>query len=229
MRRYLILLLLLTIPLVCRGDGWFYGSAAGETPACDVLLCGDMEGTGAENGWAGSGDGYDFDFSTSGLSLEGSQCLRLDSSSDTATGSFSSASEVWGKFMWRTTADSAYIDVFKLRASTTVCATVYDGGTNLDWEFGTASGSSTFNKAADTTYYVWFHYKKETSGDGLWEVFISTNTTKPETRTLGASGGPGGSSTSNVDNIWFARSTGSGYNYYDDIWVSNSSTGWETW
>lgn len=28
MRRYLILLLLLTIPLVCRGDGWFYGSAA---------------------------------------------------------------------------------------------------------------------------------------------------------------------------------------------------------
>jgi len=45
----------------------------------------------------------------------------------------------------------------------------------------------------------------------------------------GASGGPSGSSTSNVDNILFDRSTGSGYNYYDDVWISDSDTGWETW
>lgn len=34
MRRYLILLLLLIVPLVCRGDGWFYGGVA--APAGDT-------------------------------------------------------------------------------------------------------------------------------------------------------------------------------------------------
>lgn len=34
MRRFLILLLLLTIPLVCRGDGWFYGGVAASGGSC---------------------------------------------------------------------------------------------------------------------------------------------------------------------------------------------------
>jgi len=226
MKRILILAILLMSSLAWAGSTTVVvgqGGGGEPPPSCDVLLCGDFEGTGAEAGWSGSGNGYDFDYSTTGLSMEGDECLRLDSSSDTATGSFTSKSEVWGKFMWRTSADTAEIDIFKLRSSTTVVATLYAGTTYLEGENGSDWGATSLDKAANTTYYVWFYYVASST----WDVYVSTNTTQPDSPTLRLNGA--GISASAVDNIWFSRSTGTGYNYYDDVWISDSSTGWATW
>lgn len=128
--------------------------------------------------------------------------------------------------MWRTSADTDWIDIFKLRNGSTVVATMYDGSPYLAFENGTDEGSSSLNKAANTTYYVWFYFRSNYLGYGTWDVYVSTTTTEPETPTCRLNGS--GISSSSVDNIWFSRSTGSGYNYYDSVWISDSDTGWAT-
>ena len=146
----------------------------------------NFEGAGYENAWTESVGSPNEDFSTTGLSLEGSQCLYLANAAGAieAYTSFTASSKAYAFCMVRfedlpTLADKTVLafgngtDHVDLTFSITPCQSkLYSGGEDVS-----AVGSGSF--VADTTYYFWFEYEAGTGANGVLRFYYSLTATKP--------------------------------------------------
>lgn len=137
--------------------------------------------TGYENGgWSTSGGSPNPVYSTSGLSLEGSQCLRLNQSSATLVGL--NKSDLYGFMKLRILAHNASIGgrAFAIFYNSTPQFQVgIDGSRQLFISHGSQSATASATFSDTTTYFVWFEYHKGTGANGTASAAISTTSTKP--------------------------------------------------
>lgn len=232
----LIFLAVCTIPLLASLPvQWLAQQAANPTVAsggggsADVTENFETPTTGYENSWTTVTGTPNPVQSTSGLSLEGSQCLSVPSES--------AACQLYTAF---SASDKAYA-FFELRFST-----LPGGGDTTQFGFGNgtdimiaasqggvgefklysagedafASGSAA--NATGTTYYIWLEYEKGTGANGVFRLYRSTDTTKP--------GSPDAAITTSNDTIQVSRfylgndwSGNAGNFYIDKLRISRTT------
>lgn len=195
-------------------------AAAGIT----YLIEENFEGSGVPSNWY-DGGGLP-DTSTSGLSMEGSECVSNVSGAKVLIAAYPtpfSEAEIWIRFRVRFTEDTAGY----------FCR-VYDGSLNqrgyiyrhTDGTIFVGNGSNQTNTVAatviDTTYWVWFRYKKGTGANGEAEVWFSTTSTKPGAGNYNAAVS-GGESTQNAGSVSFENNGGAIENYFDEVRIAASS------
>lgn len=143
--------------------------------------------TGYDNaGWAETKTGIvDEDYSTAGLSLEGSQCLRLAAANQTAytaSPTFTALGEVWFYSLFRLVSiTTANLVFFCLRDASLLAVRVRVSNTGL---LGLVfTGATTVTAAVaislNTTYHFWVYYKKGTGSNAIARVAWSTDGIKP--------------------------------------------------
>ncbi|CAB4211847.1 Fibronectin type III [uncultured Caudovirales phage] len=206
-----------------------YGSEAcsadqtATTAAAGALLYETFEGSGyAATGWTTTGT-VDADYSTTGLSLEGSQALSLSTASTATNTLASSYNEVWFKTMFRTTYGSNGNDVLKFYNSSNVAVgALYLASNTIHIEHGTRDVASSV-LAANTTYYVWIHLTQAAT-TGVLDLYVSTTSTMPGTPTTTIANGTSNSTVNKV--ILYS---GNGGTYFDHVWLNNTNTGFSAW
>lgn len=191
----------------------------------------NFEGTGYELTWVEESGDANPDQSTSGLSLESSQCLYIDGNSN--------AEETYLAF---TASDTAYLYMlfrFEDLNTGTRQQWAFKNGTTLLCNIGCSTGPVQWKindnhsvtdtgsgASVDTTYHVWFEYEKGTGSDAKIRFYFSTDGTKPgsadceittSTETLQANRlylGTWGSLGGNMyfDKVRFSRTTAFGSN-----------------
>jgi hypothetical protein len=141
------------------------------------IVCQNFEAVGYDNGetWSDSGANPNYTVNA----LRGSQSCLLASSGNWARPEFASQSEVWGFFRFSSSDVSTDCDIFRLRQSTTNRLVISVNNSNIILTHGSASDTGATTLSVDTTYFVWFHYKKGTGADGEGNLWISTSVTKP--------------------------------------------------
>ena len=161
-------------------------SGGGGGGGADVTEHVETPPTGYEHSWTVTFGSPNPVQSTSGLSLEGSQCCNVTAEAG--------AEELYVSF---TASDKAYA-FFELRFSTLPSGAdrtqfgfsngtdqadaesqgdvsefkIYSGGGDA-----TASGSAA--NATGTTYFIWFEYEKGTGANGVLRLYRNTTSTKP--------------------------------------------------
>lgn len=167
------------------------------------------------------------DMSTAGLSLQGSQCLRVEMAAQSGRAEctpFTSSGEVWLYFLFRP----------EVAASSTIM-TIQDASVlNLRMRFtstgalqlvGVGSLTAPAPLPLNQTYHVWMHYKKGTGADAVGSLAWSTDGIRPDS---GANflGGTTGTFTNNADRLAVAQVTSfTGTWNIDKIRVSSSEIG----
>lgn len=196
MKRILIFILL-TICFCARsanvtnfiaGNGIPGGSAITSTASggggggYTYFLTENFEATGYDTaGWSTFGGTPDPDYSTSGLSLEGSQCLHLNAAASQIS---INKSDIYGYFQIRILTHTASVgtrQIFIGYNSTAQFGVGIDGTRHLYVSHGNGGPQqSTSDTVSDTTTYnVWFEYHKGTGANGTASACFSTTTTKP--------------------------------------------------
>ncbi len=202
--------------------------------AATYLLNETFEGTGYDNGqsitFTPTGT-VDEDFSTSGLNLEGSQCLKLDGTSADSyiiSSTFPSTySPAWATFQFRAASlpNSAGRTIFTFRNSTTTLLQIWFNNTGtLSAKQGSGTTATTSGTLSiNTTYYIKVKYVAG-SGNGVATVAFSSNTIFPTS-------GPNyaecidGTSTLGMNNIslWSDNSATNGVIlYFDSLLVDDA-------
>lgn len=233
----LLCLTALLLTLACSGQGVRPGllAASRRVASAGADVTENFEATGYDVTWTEAVGNPAEDTATTGLSLEGSQCVYLTTESAAAEAytSFTASDNVYVFFQFRfnnLNTGGARTQFYIADSSGNQLATVamnngptqpriYDGGeTSFD------DGSDTF--AADTTYYAWLEYTKGTGANATQRFYTSTTTTKPgitdcqitnsNDTTQGARFGIGGSLTLAgdyyVDKVRVSRTTPFGSN-----------------
>lgn len=194
----------------------------GQTTATSqvVAYTQDMEGTGTPTNWTDT-NSPDWDFSTSGLSLESSECLQFADESNESTiydPSYNEDEYYW-TFWWRATALLAAnggneFVIYVRDSSNGILGYLLwedsDEGLDCVAVGGTLDGSST-TVSADTTYKIKVYYKVGSGAnaefrawlwnDSSWDVMCASTD---------------GTDTDNIDHIRFRNAnTGTEDQYYD--------------
>jgi hypothetical protein len=199
--------------------GQLIGSAA-----AGYLFTENFEATGFDTaGWAKLGTGtINEDYSTAGLGMEGSQCLRIQAvTSQTPNltwGTFTPSGEVWFYMLYRLVSITTSSVVFlTIRDSAGLTVRVRMGSTGLFGllTLGVAVVNATVAINPNTTYHVWVHYKKGTGTNAIARMAWSTDGIKP------TSGSQfieilTGTSLVNVDRIAIGNSVAHGKEYIMD-------------
>lgn len=166
-------------------------AAGGGTHTGDLVTETFETNPGYDMGWSGiSGTGtLDPDYSTTGLSLEGSECCHLvyDNNQRYITldlGAAVALTQFWGRVRVRITTDAGTDCIFL-----SVRDTANGGQAGLRVASNeqmvlamtnAVSGATTDSLAVDTSYYVWFYWKQSSgANDGISRVAFSTDTTRP--------------------------------------------------
>jgi hypothetical protein len=147
-----------------------------------------FEGTGFDNSeafWYPEANA-DEDFSTSGLSLDGSQCLELDATTTIAScrayNAFTRKTACYFFFKYRTkvlpTTVSTIARIEDGFDTLAICYILSSGA--LYVKNGSASAvQTTSTLSVDTTYYIWINYASGTGVNGVATVGFSSNGTRP--------------------------------------------------
>jgi Viral BACON domain len=204
-----------------------------------VVLYETLEGTGyVTSPWTKVVSGsslVDEDYSSSGLGMSGDQVLRIfkNSSSDSSyiEKMFSSSqSELWGKFLWRCTKDLSGgadgILVLRNSANSSFVGTVHINlGRIYAYYAPSTQSTNYYNYSANTTYYIWWHWKQSTK---TMDVYVNTSNSRPGSPTASATG-------TSTDAVRYVRikcpetETPAEYPvnvYFDNVWINNSDMGW---
>jgi hypothetical protein len=208
-------------------------SSGGATPPSYLLDETFETNPGYDNaGWVESGT-VDEDFSTAGLSLDGSECLKLDSTggSDASaynTNTASSSVCLYFKTRFETMPDSTGRSLAQINTNTTVCALLQCSSNGL-FRISAAGGAAVFltdTFTNDVTYHVWMTYDKGTGADAKATCGFSTDGTRPLSGNSYAES-VNGTSTASV-NRFYLRSdqNGSGFiGYFDHILLDDVAIG----
>lgn len=188
--------------------------------------------TGYENTWFGTAAGGTLApaTSTSGLSLQGAQCLHIIA---TAQGTFTSANftsspEIYIYLLFRihSTAAANKVPLSLLDNTSTTFLQLYILATSqLDFYDGSNEAKPTDATGLDTSYSVWLHYKKGTGANAVMEVEYATTPTQVGSGSKYASFS-NGVGTSNVTGINLGDT--SAYTsdlYFDKLRISTTPIG----
>lgn len=162
-------------------------AAVGGGGGYTYFLAENFEATGYDNaGWSNFGGSPDPDYSTAGLSLEGSQCLHLNSSA-VIYDSFDK-SVLYGYLQIRILTHNGSVgqrSFFIGYNSVPRFEVGIDDTRHLFVVHGNSGSSvSTSDALSDSvTYNVWFEYHAGTGSDGVAKACFSTSTTKPTSGT----------------------------------------------
>ena len=192
----------------------------------------NFEVTGYENTWTEGGTGtVDEDYSTSGLGLEGSKCLRLEAAAQSpraTSDNWSAQSDLWFYVLVRPVSlPAATMMLLTLQATTTECVRIrLDPAGTLKVRAGGGTENTTVAAtSAGTTYHIWVHYTKGTGSNAFGSVAFSTDGVKP------TSGNQyrettNGTAASDCNNVRFGvTSSGTFDLLYDKVRVSASEIG----
>lgn len=197
-------------------------SSAGIT----YLLNEDFEGSGTPSGWSVGGS-TDPDYT--GIVLAGSQSLRYgNSASDYAnyTSFPSEYAELWGKFMFRRPssmpASFARLIEFVDISFNSLFKIILGSGGELVMDSGSIYDATTDTMSADTTYYIWWHYKKGTGSNAAAELWFDTANTRPTTGGNKYAGGTAGNRTANAWGFGLANDGSSGWMIVDNFQLAET-------
>jgi hypothetical protein len=192
----------------------------------------NFENTGYENSWTEAGTGtIDEDYSTSGLGLEGSQCLRLAASAQApraTSANWTALPDMWFYLLLRPlTLPSATMMLLTLQASTTECLRIrLDPAGTLKVRAGGGTENTTVAALpAGTTHHIWCRYTKGTGSNAFGLVAFSTDGIRP------TSGNQyrdttNGTATSDCTNVRFGVTSSGTFDLaIDKIRVSSSTIG----
>jgi hypothetical protein len=130
-------------------------------------------------------------FDSTGLSMQGNFVLKMsdpggDFPSVTLATNLTAYDEVWAFFRFRTTAlapagsGKGYFELLNgSSGGAIVCSINLGAGNTLEITDGSASADTVASISANTTYWLWLHYKISTSDNGIAEIGFSTDGTKP--------------------------------------------------
>lgn len=182
-----------------------------------------FEGTGTPTGWFKGGSA---DFDSTASPLQGAQSLRLNTSADYANTPSIAEDEIWGRFLYRPSSVTDTVNTLILDDAgftQMMGISLYTDGTLIALDNGVGVFDFTTDAmSANTTYYVWFHYKKGSGANAVIDVmFDTTCTTRPSVGSSKWAGGTTGVSTSDIEFAQFS-STGSIVYDYDDLQISNT-------
>ena len=200
---------------------------------------GDIANEGFEEsnsgGALGSGtDGYDStlvtgtnglvdqDFSTSGLSLVGSQCAKVGASTSYAFWETTARTELYVYFQWR-------VPVFPIAANPYICSISVGGtdqalvrvlgsstGSAMRIYNGSTSADTVATMSANTTYHVWLHWKTDGSAVGGF----TTDGTVPTGNNLATVAG--GNGTTSATRVFLENNDGTETHYFDHLIISTT-------
>lgn len=171
--------------------------------------------------------------STSGLGLQGAECVYLDGSTTDQGIEFSmgTQAELYVRFRYRPDTIPTYNDANILYFSNTsggagtrrFALRFNSNGTLETVATSTASTATVGAMSADTTYYVWFHFR---NSDRLCEVGFSTDTTRPTTgdNYTSVNLGTAGTSPAYLELRQDFGSSSGGQGYFDEVYAD--TTGW---
>lgn len=135
--------------------------------------------TGFEGSWATTGTPNPANATSP---LRGAQSLTLESSSDTAETTLTEAPELWVafrvSFASTATGDVDVVQFFDDTDTRSISFRVRSDGTFAIYSPGGSNINGTTVMAANTTYYVWLHWKKGT-GDAGTDLYVSTTRARP--------------------------------------------------
>jgi len=191
------------------------------TTAASYLLAQGFEGTGYDNSetWTASGTGTaDPDASTSGLSLEGSQCAHLVGSTQTATiasPSITALSDVWAYCLLRFVSTGATARVFGFYNGSTIQTQfrIRSGG-SID-VLASASAQTVGTMSTGTTYHLWFRQTTGSGANSFGSVGFSTDGTRPTSGNNYAEITTG-NVTTNCNAVRFGSNSSATFEFYAD-------------
>lgn len=188
--------------------------------------------SGYDNTWTEAGTGtIDEDYSTSGLGLEGAECLRLAASAQTprvTSENWTAQADLWFYIQLRPASlPSATMMLLTIQATTTECLRIrLDPAGTLKVRAGGGTENTTVGAmSAGTTYHIWCRYTKGTGSNAFGSVAFSTDGVRP------TSGNQyrettNGTATSDSNNVRFGvTSSGTFDLIYDKVRVSDSTIG----
>lgn len=198
-------IILATEPRVSAGGGGGFDASENFEPSIYQLS------------WVEASGNANPDQSTTGLGLEGSECLFINAETET--------DETYYEFA---ASDTAYIYMlmrvedawtgsrrqFAFKNGTTTICELAGVPDPMQWQVcDSATCDSGGFLSADTVYHVWFEYEKGTGANGVVRLYVSTTATKPGSpdAELTAS-----AETAQVDRFYFGTwGTPAGNIYYD--------------
>lgn len=195
-----------------------------EASGITYLIEENFEGPGVPSNWFDGGALCDT--STSGLSLEASECASLVSGNKYLIAAYPTPfneAEIWIRYRVRFTEDtSGYI------------CRIYDGslgqvgylyrltGGALYVANGSTQNNTVATTAINTTYWVWIRYKKGTGANGEAEVWFSTTSTKPGSGDNNAAVTTG-NATANAGSVSLENDNGAIEGYIDEVRIAATS------
>lgn len=184
--RTIILILFLTV--ACFGQSGlrspaFVGSL--QRPAASGLLIDEnFEGTGTPSPWTVAAPAASPNFDNASSPLSGSQDMKADVTVDVgAYATFAASSELWAQFeITHNTVPGSSVPVFWFTdtAVTSYLEVVMDtaGGLFIAPSSGSNSGTTVDAVATGVQRWIFFHYKKGTGANALYDVEFSTSSTR---------------------------------------------------
>lgn len=208
------------------------GSAAAGGDA-SLLIDESWEGSFPPSGWTAN-NGDTTQFSSAGLSMEGSFVLRQLESAGSPTMKYTLAAdkaELWFKIQYRQNAlPSEAGDLFVIYAAngTTKLACFWEDASGyLFTSQGSVDSSGHYASAANTTYDIWGHYKAGTGSNGIMEMFVDTTSTKPGSPSATVTAGDATGSARVLDvQVGHLMSMAV---YWDHTKIYDASTNWSIW
>lgn len=183
------------------------------------LVCQNFEGTGYDNSesWSTAAGTPNADYTTT--HLRGDQSLYCKNTC-MAYITISAQSELYAHFRFQTDGLAADQFVWADDASHDIGLYLTADG-HIKAYNHTTTATGTYAISANTTYHVWYYYKKGTGSNGITTVWISDTTTKPGTADITITNG---NSTYDVTRIGFGYIANQ-IMVHDQVLVSTSEIG----
>lgn len=222
--RFLIIVLFLVAALIGSGNR-VVNRAGGGGGGGGPDISEDFEGTGTPAGWTVASGSPNFDQSTAGLSLAGSECLYIAGNSGAlgAYVAFTPSDSCFVYFVMRFENNPTSFRRWCSVKSSTGTSTLLDGTTGTDfggWIGIDGAGDGTA-VAVDTTVHVWVEYIKGTGSNAIKRLYISTTGTKPGSPSEQVTNG---TETGQAARFYFETwASGGGNAYYDTFRLSRTT------
>jgi len=230
MKRLLIAFLFCLLP--SQAFGWMSiiqcgGSTAAVDECAGYLKCQNLEGAGYDHSetWTETvGGTVDEDYTDT--ILRGAQSLSInDSSGDNLTYStFTATSPLYFFFRFRPVSmPTGNNSILTIRTATATMAYLsLNGDTGeLRGYHGTSYEAAATTLTDGTTYFIWGHYVTGSGADGVLNVWIDTDRTKPASAEITVTNG---TSIADPTRIYAIQDNG-GQGIYDQILVDDASIG----
>lgn len=188
----------------------------------------NFEGTGAPSGWSSTGGTVDWDASTSGLGMQGSQCLSISGVSNYMYTLKSCSGDVHGYFLFRCTTSLTDREFFTYAQSGIADRFFIYLNPAGTWKIkhGSVESASSGSGAYNTTYHIWWQYQADTGGgNGVGRLWVSTDGTKPGSPTCEITSGNGTSSVNVISPRARSNDVTSITNYFDRVLVDDVEIG----